>query len=166
MCFNCHPGFFARFTLSPPVAARSFIVSPTNRSMAAFVSPQHQAVLNEMDRIVAAADSHASVLEILNAGPVSRRKSFRKSSGPTSNWRPLRGGRGNTTAQPDLLPSLPLVLTQASLFHLRYYHRLKCTSSTLPECARPGSRRRSTFTSRRRAAHCQAAPFLMRLTST
>jgi hypothetical protein len=31
--------------------------------MAAFVSPQHQAVLNEMDRIVAGADSHAPVLE-------------------------------------------------------------------------------------------------------
>ena len=37
--------------------------------MAAFVIPHHQATLNEMDRIVAAADSHASVLEILNAGP-------------------------------------------------------------------------------------------------
>ena len=37
--------------------------------MAAFVSPQHQAILNEMGRIVAAADSHAPVLEILNAGP-------------------------------------------------------------------------------------------------
>ena len=69
VCFNCHPGFFARFTLSPPVGARSFIVSPITRSMAAFVIPHHQATLNEMDRIVAAADSHASVLEILNAGP-------------------------------------------------------------------------------------------------
>ena len=37
--------------------------------MAAFVIPHHQATLNEMDRIVAAADSHAYVLEILNAGP-------------------------------------------------------------------------------------------------
>ena len=38
--------------------------------MAAFVIPHHQATLNEMDRIVAVADSHASMLEILNAGPV------------------------------------------------------------------------------------------------
>ena len=37
--------------------------------MAAFVIPHYQATLNEMDRIVAAADSHASVLEILKAGP-------------------------------------------------------------------------------------------------
>jgi hypothetical protein len=53
--------------------------------MAAFVSPHHQATLNEMGRIVAAADSHASVLEILNAGP-AKIISEDKSSGPTSNW--------------------------------------------------------------------------------